>query len=469
MTFRITQSHLFARSLQDINRGLLRYNKLQQQVSTGRRINQPSDDPTASLRIIPLQNDLRNLRQLGDNVSLARETLDTGADALEDASSLMQRLRELTMQAANGSISAGDRVSIGAEMDQLLQQMVSIGNSRRGERYLFGGTESSSSPFRLVTDGGGTRVLYSGNHDSLPVEVAPGVSTTLNLPGDGIFQRRERTAVTFTGDTGAAPTGSGDTAIGFQSLRVTFNGLHTDAPSTVTAGSGATTALGQLDYTFTATPPTLSIGGGTPVAIPATDQTFTTADGRTISLTVTGVPATLTGTFTSKAGLSTDGGASIVDVADFGGRAVAVRNSFDGTVLNVDVTALARTGTEQVEHGGTFDAFTVLITLRDLLRNEGGLDDETVRARTSRMLKEIDGAHDAILDGLRELGFRSSSMEVLSNRVSGLELGRESSLSELQDTDLAEALLELQRQDLSYQAALQIGARVIQTTLQNYL
>lgn len=469
MTLRITQGHLFARSLQDIHRGLLGYTLLQQQVATGRRVNQPSDDPTATLRILPLQNDLRNLRQLAGNVALARETLDTGAAALEDASSLMQRLRELTMQAANGSISAGDRASIGAEVDQLLQQMVSIGNSRRGERYLFGGTESARNPFELITDGGTTRVVYTGNHDALQVDVAPGVSTTLNLPGDGIFQRRERTGTRFSGDTGAAPTGHGDTAIGFQQLRVTFNGLHTDAPPTVAAGNGTTTALGVLDYVFTAVPPTLSVGGGPAVPIPAADQDFTTAEGRTINLTVTGVPATLTGTFTSKAGLSTDGGNSIVDVHDFTDGAVGVRNAIDGSVLHVDVTRLRGTGEEFVEHGGTFDAFTVLITLRDLLRNQQGLDDETVRQRISRMLSEVDSAHDAVLDGLRELGFRSSSMQVLANRVSGLELGREASLSELRDTDLAESLLALQQQDLSYRAALQIGARVIQTSLQNFL
>jgi flagellar hook-associated protein 3 FlgL len=85
------------------------------------------------------------------------------------------------------------------------------------------------------------------------------------------------------------------------------------------------------------------------------------------------------------------------------------------------------------------------------------------------MLSEIDSAHDAVLDGLREFGFRSSSMQMLGNRVASLELSRQESLSSLQDTDMTAAILDLQRHDIGYQAALQVSAKMIQTTLQSYL
>jgi flagellar hook-associated protein 3 len=474
VSLRITQGMLYSRALGDVQRGLFRYSQLQTEVATGKRINRPSDDPAASLRILPLRNDLRNLDQLAGNVALARETLDTGAASLEDASSLMQRVRELTTQAANGTISNSDRQSIGAEIEQLLNQMVSIGNSRRGDRYLFGGTESAEAPFDLVEDGGGARVVYAGNHDSLAVEVAPGVTTALNVPGDGIFLKRDRGATVFSQTSGSAPTGAqptnaGDTGIGFGSLQVTFAGLHTDAPSTVTAGTGVTTATGPLSFTFTTAPDTLSVGGGPAQNLPITNGTFTTADGRTISLSVTGPAVPASGTFTARAGLSTDGGATVLQVSDFSDTSVQVTNSYDGTVLNVDVTGLARTGAEVVKYEGTFDAFTTLITLRDLLRNEATLPDDEVRSRVAQMLTEIDGSHDAVLDGVRELGFRSSSMEVLRNRVEGLRISRTESLSTVQDTDIADAILRLQRQDLSFQAALQVSSRVIQTSLQGFL
>lgn len=471
---RITQSMLYSRALADVQRGLFQYSRLQTEVASGRRINRPSDDPAAALRILPLRNDLRNLEQLGSNVALAQETLDTGAASLEDASAAMQRVRELTTQAANGTVSGSDRKSIAAEVDQLLNQLVSIANSKRGDRYLFGGTENAEAPFRLVQDEAGARVVYTGNRESLEVDVAPGVKTPLNVPGDAIFLQRNRGATTFTAAAGASPTGArpigpGDTGVGFGALQVTFAGLHTDAPSTVTAGSGDSTAVGKLAFAFTAVPPALSIGGGPALAIPVTNGNFTTADGRTLSLTVTGVPAVTTGTFTAKAGLSVDGGRTQVEVDDFAPGAVAVRHGSLGTVLHVDCEQLRRTGTENVKYQGTFDTFTTLVALRDLLRNDAGLPDDIVRDRIAELLTEVDGAHDAVLDGMRELGFRSSSMAVLKNRVEGLRIGRTESLSSIQDADLAESILNLQRQDLSYQTSLQVGSRVIQTSLMNFL
>src|SRR5690606_7221587 len=137
---------MYARALDDMQSGLYRYSQLQQQVASGRRISKPSDDPAAALRILPLRGDIGDLKQLSSNVSLARETLNTSAAGLEDASTVMQRVRELTTQAANGTLSGSDRQSIAAEVDQLLSQVLGIANSRRGDRYLFGGTANGEPP-----------------------------------------------------------------------------------------------------------------------------------------------------------------------------------------------------------------------------------------------------------------------------------------------------------------------------------
>ncbi|MFK7738710.1 MAG: flagellar hook-associated protein FlgL [Planctomycetota bacterium] len=477
MPIRITQSMLYSRALGDIQSGLFRFSQLQQEVATGRRVNRPSDDPAAALRILPLRNDIADLEQLSENVSIARETLDTSTAALEDASSVMTRVRELATQAANGTLSQRDRNSIGAELDQLLNQMLGLANSRRGDRFLFGGTETGSAPFDLNETGERTLAVYTGNRENLEVDVAPGVTTGLNVPGDAIFLQRDREATTFygisdvggTGGTGAQPVGVGDTGTGFGSLQVTFGGLTPDAPATVSAGGGATNALGEITYSFASAPDTLSIGGGPSIPIPAVDETFTTSDGRTISLTVTGVPATTNGTFTSSANLSTDNGQTTTNVADFSDDNVAIYSEDDGSVLYVDPRELSRTGTEDVRFNGTFDVFTTLSTLRDVLRNTDDASPEESRGRVADLLDEIDTSQDAILDGLRELGFRSSSMDVLKNRVEGLRISRTDSLSLVQDTDIAESILELQRQDIAYQAALQVSARVVQTTLQGFL
>ncbi|MBM3973681.1 MAG: flagellar hook-associated protein 3 [Planctomycetes bacterium] len=474
MSVRITQGMMFSRALADVQRGLARSSVLQQQIATGRRVLRPSDDPAATLQMAPLRSDIADLRRMSENVSLARETLNTGASALEDASTLFQRVRELTTQASNGTLSQGDRASIAAEVDQLLGQLVGIANSKRGGRYLFGGTDDDQPPFESVTVGGRTSVRYRGNRETLSINVAPGVQTELNVAGDRVFLARNRGSMLITPMPGTTATGvlgttGGSTAVGRQRLEVTWGGLTNDRPATVSAGNGATTALGQLSYAFDPVAGTLSIGGGAAVGIPVTNGTFTTADDRTISLTVTGVPATLTGTFTSAARLSTDGGVSFTTVTDFSLSAVAVRSATDNSTTYFDARGITRTGVEEIEHVGTFDAFTTLTTLRDLLRNDEGLADGEVQARVSRMLDAVDGAHEAVLNGLREIGFRSSSMDALKNRVEDLQASRQESLSRLEDTDITSAILEMQQQDMSYQAALQISARVIQNSLMGFL
>lgn len=476
MPIRITQGMMYARALDDMQTGLYRYTQLQQEVATGRRINRPSDDPAAALRILPLRSDLRNLGQLSNNVSLARETLNTSASSLEDASGVMARVRELTTQASNGTLSGNDRKSNAAEVDQLLSQILGIANSRSGDRFLFGGTEDGSPPFSMITAGQHSRATYNGNRDSLEIDVAPGVSTALNIPGDSIFLNRDRQATEFFdndgGDrtaTGAQPVGLGDTGVGFAELDVTFGGLTANAPATVSAGNGPQTALGELSYAFTTGPDTLSIGGGPAIPIPVTDQTFMTSEGTTLTLTVTGVPTTTSGTFTASADLSLDGGATVTNVTDFSKNSIQVNNSHDESVLYVDTENLNQTGTENVRYSGTFDVFTTLAELSNVLRNDQGLTDAAVRNRIADLLPEVDSAHNAVLDGLRELGFRSSSMDVLQNRVEGLRISRTESLSLVEDTDIAASILELQRQDLSYQTALQVSARVLQTSLQGFL
>lgn len=469
MSLRITQGALFSKALQDIRQSQLGFTRIQRQVATGYRVNTPSDDPVAALRILPLTAELRDLDQMLENVHLAKESLTIGASNLEDASQIMQRARELTVQAANGTVSDDGRRSIGIEVDQLLQQMVGIANSSKSGRFLFGGTDTRTAPFSIATDGGRSRAVYAGNQRTLSVGVAPGVETALNIPGDAIFQSRSRGPTEIDGATGVSPSGAADSGVGFQTLQVAFAGLHTDAPGEISAGSGGSNALGSLTYTFTTGPDTLSIDGGPALAVPATDQDFTTADGRTINLTVTAVPAIASGTFTSKASLSTDGGTTVVEVSDFTDTDVRVRNSVDGTVLNLDVTGLNRSGNDQVKFTGTFDVFTTLISLRDMLMNESGAPSQEVTANATAMLDEIDGAHDQILDGLRELGFRSASLDMLQTRVEKASTSTSESLSLVRDIDLAEAILEMQRQELAYQTTLQVGARVLQTNLLSFL
>jgi flagellar hook-associated protein 3 FlgL len=456
---------LFARALHDLRNSLVDSVKLQEQLATGRRVNRPSDDPVAALRILPLRAQVRDLGLMTDNAQLARETMNVGAAALEEASGLLQRVRELAVQAGNGTKSGSDLRTIGEEVDQLLQQMLGLANTNKAGQFLFGGTRTDAAPFRMVETDGRSRVAYDGNQDAVSIEVAPGVRTTLNAPGDAIFQRHERRPTLFSGDTGARPSGALDSGVGFDTLDVAFAGLS-GAPPEITAGAGPTDAVGPLSYSFSGG--ALSIDGGPAVPIPAVDQPFVTADGRTIYLTVASPPVPPSGSFVSEAALSIDGGASTT-VVDFSAAAVQVRDAADGSVLNVDVQQLARTGQEEINYQGTFDVFTMLIALRDTLRGADGGNLDGVRERTRGLIAEIDGAHSAVLDGTSSYGSRAEHMDLIRARVDSMLLGTRESLSAAEDVEIAEAILALNKQQMTYQASLGVSARVVQTSLLDYL
>jgi len=468
---RITQAMLYSRALQDIRRSSLGMLRLQEQVSSGRLVNRPSDDPAKALRIMPLNNELRNLAHLKDNVGLARETINLAAATLEEASSSMARLQELMVQAANSTVSARDRETLSIEVNHLLEQMVGISNLKRGDSFVFGGMRSDLPPFRLVSDAGGTRVIYDGDQNHYQVEVTPGIQMALRTPGDAIFQQRNRGATLIEGTTGAAASGATDTGFGFGKLEVTFKELAAATLPTGISASASTpssTAVGNLSYTFAAGQ--LSINGGPPVPIPATDQVFLTGETppRSIYLTVGASVTPATGTFTAKANISTDGGASQTEV-DYTSSNVAVKNSYDGTFLNVQVTNMNRIGTDDVTFEGTFDVFTTLIAVRDALQNNDGLPDDEVANRVRTLLDDVKTTHDQVLAALQERGYKSQTLDMLEDRVDTLTLTGQESLSNVQDVDLSAAIMELTQRQFNFQAALQVGARVVQTSLLDFL
>jgi flagellar hook-associated protein 3 FlgL len=420
------------------------------------------------LRILPLHAEIRDLEQTLDNVGIARETLTISSGALQEASTIMARARELVMQGANGSYGANERARMADEIDQILDQMLTLANTRRGSRYLFSGSMTESPSFRLANDAGGSRVIYGGDHGSITLEVAPGIRSAIGSPGDALFQTRSRGATTILdGTTGAQPSGATDSGVGFDRLAVSFGGIS-GAPSTVTVGSGTSDAVGPLGYVFASGPATLSIGGGPALPIPVTNGSFTTSDGRTISLNVSGVPATTSGVFNAVANLSSDGNTSVT-VVDFSGSTAQVRNSFADTVLNLDVSNLRRTGTDLVQYGGTFDVFTALIAVRDTMRNPLGVPEQKVGQRLTALLGELDTAHDDLLAGLQTLGHRAEGMQLLQGRVSELRNTTRESLSNVEDTDLSESIVSYQQKQLAYQAALQVGGRVLSVSLLNFL
>ena len=136
-------------------------NKTQQQVSSGRRVLTPADDPIASTKILQLQQDLAQRDQYDRNMTAADNRLKLEESSLESITEALTRLQELTVNAGSGTLTITDRQAISAEIGQLEDQLASLFNTKdpNGE-FIFGGFKGATQPFQQKENG---RYEYQGD------------------------------------------------------------------------------------------------------------------------------------------------------------------------------------------------------------------------------------------------------------------------------------------------------------------
>src|SRR5882757_1946689 len=113
------------------------------QASTGIRVQHPWDDPGAAGLIVRRRADVERMDAIGKVASRARDELDGTDAALGSMNDLLMRGRELAIQLANDTYSPEQRAAAGEEVKALLQQAISVGNTRVAGRYIFGGTQDA--------------------------------------------------------------------------------------------------------------------------------------------------------------------------------------------------------------------------------------------------------------------------------------------------------------------------------------
>lgn len=189
MGLRITQNLLADRTLSNLNAQLRRLAKAQEQLTTGRRVNRPSDDPIDARRAVNTQT------RIGENEQFSRNISDVGPQLTETATTLLrvldiiQRTRDLTLQGANGTIGQAQLDQIALEIDQLLEALVVSGNHQTNGRFIFGGTRTLSPAFTVTRVAGDiTAVTAQGNTLFLRVSISRGITVNVNEPGIRAFQ-----------------------------------------------------------------------------------------------------------------------------------------------------------------------------------------------------------------------------------------------------------------------------------------
>ena len=201
----------FLAALDDARRRVV---ETQHQVSTGLRVNNPSDDPVAAARVAHLDASLSRLDQYQANSTFARNQLGLEEESLNVAIEHFQRIRELTLQANNASMSSGDRHVIATELRQHRDALLTIANTTDVDgRYLFSGYSESTRPF---TTGAGGNVVYNGDQGQRSLQISDSRFVAINDSGADVFQRIEEGNGTFV--LAVNPLNSGSGTLGSSSV-----------------------------------------------------------------------------------------------------------------------------------------------------------------------------------------------------------------------------------------------------------
>lgn len=406
---RISSIQAFNNGVTGIQRNYSNVTRTQEQISTGKKILTPADDPVASARLLQLSQEKAQYEQYSANITAAKNSLTQEESILNSVGNVLHRIRELAVQAGNSAQDKTDKSSIAKELAERESELLNLLNSRnaRGE-YLFSGNLGKNVPFMLDPSTG--QYAYLGDEGQREIQIASSTYLPINDNGKVLFE-----------DV-------------FNANRVTTS----KAPSASTARISLGLVEDKLAYDST-----------------FPDATLTAADGfgiRFISPTAYEIfdlaaPAAVLSTG------SVDADATTTDVIRYAG----VRVSIDGLPATGDSFAVNRN--PAVEKRGMLN---VVADLRRSLEQaqdtpQGGL---VIRDNVAVALTNLDAVLGQVLQGRGEIGARLNVLESTETFTEDVSLINTSVQSGLQDLDYAEALSRLSFESVILEAAQQSYVKI---------
>ena len=185
---RISTRQIYTQGLEAFQQQQVKLAKLQQQISTGIRLSKPSDDPAAASKVLELEQTVSLNLQYQSNINLAEQRLNQQDAVLANFDNLLIRVRELAIQANNAPVDQTSRNAIAAEIDERLNELLSLANTidSNGD-YLFAGYQNDSAPFTEATIGSRDFVNFNGDDGVRSVQISQNRQLPVDIPGREIF------------------------------------------------------------------------------------------------------------------------------------------------------------------------------------------------------------------------------------------------------------------------------------------
>lgn len=252
---RISTSTLYDVNVTALNQQQAKMIQTQQQVSAGRRIMTPADDPAgAALSLHVAQADAIN-SQYGSNIERAQSSLSLSEGILQTVTSVLQDIRTTTVSAGNAIIlSNSDRKAIASDLQGRLDELVALANTTDATgNYLFSGFQGKVQPFVNTPAG----VQYTGDDGQRMIQVSSAGQVAISGSGADIFMRIKNGNGTFVTQAAPANTGSGVSSIGSVTNPTLLTGHNYQIDFTVLAGA---TTYSVTDTSTLPVPTVLSAG-----------------------------------------------------------------------------------------------------------------------------------------------------------------------------------------------------------------
>jgi flagellar hook-associated protein 3 FlgL len=363
--------------------------KTQNQISTGRRVLAPSDDPVAASQALDISEAKGINKQHALNAAAVNSRLALQETSLSAIARLLQDVKTLTVQAGDGALTQSDLRSIAEEVDGRYRELIGLANATDGNgEYLFAGFRTQALPFIETAPG---VVAYFGDEGRREVPVSASRSISVNDPGSELFQRIKNGNGTFA--AAAAPGNSG--------TGIVSPGSVMDA-----------TALTGHNYSIT-----FSVSAGA--------TTYTVTDTTNSTAVASNVP------YVPGAPIGFDGMQIEIDGAPANGDVFSVQPS-------ANVSAFA-----------TLDMLRAALQSA----GSGATDNARLTNALNSVHLNLQNTLDRVLSVTASVGTRMRETEAVLSANSDLDLDYEARLSQLRDLDYARALSELNFQQIRLEAA----------------
>ncbi len=480
MITRITQSQITNVTTAQLSSQTAEMYKKQQEISTGLRIQRPSDDPSGMRRSLIQKDRVDRLESHITSIQFAQSRISQAAVQLENVNDLLVQAKSIALQAPQTTDSTEVQALVN-ELNGILAGLSSSANATDENGYLFSGTASNTKPFPAIASNTG-KSTYAGAPANTQLLITGDIARDALLPGDMVFQSIAREPTILYRNTGAKVGTGVDTATGSATLQVTHDTTTYLGTSGVIAGNSSgsldtiigaagTHRLTVIDTSGDGSSGTFSLNGG-----PAVNYTNADADllvvgpnGEKVYVDASAITAGFNGTIdiASTGNLSIDGGATTTPITFTGNEVVT--DSSNGSVVHIDSSAITRVGADHLEFPGTNDVFNAVIALRDDLLNTRHLSTSDRAAALNRRLGDLERVQSHVLDIVGVQSVSLQQIDRLQTRTEDLQLSQKIQYSETVSADITESITRLQELTNLQQFTLAAVSKYLTPNLLNYL